>query len=102
MPELRPADDVRMTADRETVTDHERLVALLTDFGIHFEERPAEEFWPGRKANPPYPRPDNPEIIPHRVVITSEGGPKNDGYDGFQCGFEFEDDGRFRKVTVEE
>lgn len=85
------------------MTDRERLVALLSDFGIHFEERPAEEWWPGRAADPPYPRPEEPgRDTPHRVVIPSDGGPKNDGYFGFECAFEFDDDGQFREVSVYE
>lgn len=86
------------------MTDRERLTTLLREFGVHFEEADAQEWWPGEHADPPWPRPDAPQIkiTPAHVTIPSRGGPKNGGYDGFVCIFDFEDDGSFMKVSVEE
>ena len=71
----------------KAVTDQERLVALLDDFGIQHQAEP----------------PDGPHdsVGPggSEVVITSHGD-KNDGYMFFYCTFQFGPDGAFEKVGV--
>ena len=84
------------------MTDRDRLRALLTDFGVYFIETEPEEHWAGKLSNPPWPRPENPDIDPAEIRIPADGSPKNDGYGGFYCAFKFDGDGTFIEVEVAE
>lgn len=63
------------------MTDKERLIALLTDFGVEFS---LGEGAFGEEA----------------VIIESKTGPKNVGYAGFQAVFEFFGNGNFEEVGI--
>jgi hypothetical protein len=61
------------------MTDKERFVGLLTDFGIHFEATDHDG---------------------NEIEIPSHGGPKNEGYGGFVAAFTFSPDGSFERVGI--
>lgn len=56
------------------MTDYEKLKQLLTEFGVEFEES---------------------EGVRSKIITTTEGSRKVDGYNSFYTAFEFNEDGVF-------
>lgn len=73
-------------------TDRERFLALLKDFGIKFQQA-GDSRW--GMTDPPKGK------TVHLVADSyEEHDSRVDGYTGFFCEWEFDDDGKFKKVGV--